>query len=87
VLEFPHMDLTWGYLNFKYIYVLMLTTRTFSNLSPKCKINVCAKFKVDRRRNQTGGRRGRDRMVVGLTTPCAISPYHHISCQFESATI
>jgi hypothetical protein len=45
--------------NFKYIYVLMLTTRTFSNLSPKCKINVCTKFKVDRRRNQTGGRRGR----------------------------
>ena len=23
------------------------------------------------------GRRGRDRMVVGLTTTCAISTYHH----------
>ena len=22
-------------------------------------------------------RRGRDRMVVGFTTTCAISPYHH----------
>jgi hypothetical protein len=25
----------------------------------------------------TGGRRGRDRMVVGITTTCAISAYHH----------
>ena len=24
-----------------------------------------------------GGRRGRDRMVVGFTTNCAISAYHH----------
>jgi hypothetical protein len=24
-----------------------------------------------------GGRRGRDRMVVGLTTTCATSAYHH----------
>jgi hypothetical protein len=24
-----------------------------------------------------GGRRGRDRMVVGFTTTCAISAYHH----------
>jgi hypothetical protein len=24
-----------------------------------------------------GGRHGRDRIVVGFTTPCAISAYHH----------
>jgi hypothetical protein len=31
------------------------------------------------------GRRGRDRMVVGLTTTCAISAnYHHSGCEFES---
>jgi hypothetical protein len=30
--------------------------------------------------------RGRDRMVVGLTTTCAISAYHHESCEFESRT-
>jgi len=24
-----------------------------------------------------GGRRGRDRMVVGFTTTCAINAYHH----------
>jgi hypothetical protein len=24
-----------------------------------------------------GGRRGRDRMVIGFTTSCAISAYHH----------
>ena len=24
-----------------------------------------------------GGRRGRDRMVVGFTTTCAVSAYHH----------
>jgi len=28
-------------------------------------------------------RRGRDRMVVGFTTTCAISAYHHLSCEFE----
>jgi len=30
-----------------------------------------------------GVRRGRDRMVVGFTTTCAISAYHHLSCEFE----
>jgi len=27
--------------------------------------------------NQRGGRRGRDRMVVGFTTTYAIGAYHH----------
>ena len=30
------------------------------------------------------GRRDRDHMVVGFTTTCEISAYHHISCEFES---
>ena len=30
-----------------------------------------------------GRRRGLDRMVVGLTTTCVISAYHHSSCEFE----
>ena len=30
-----------------------------------------------------GGRRGRDRMVVGFTTTCTISDYHLKSCKFE----
>jgi hypothetical protein len=29
------------------------------------------------------GRRGRDRVVVGFTTTCATSAYHHYSCEFE----
>jgi hypothetical protein len=29
------------------------------------------------------GRRGRDRMVVGFKTTCAIGAYHHLSCEFE----
>jgi hypothetical protein len=29
------------------------------------------------------GRRGRDRMVVGFATTCAISAYHRYSCEFE----
>ena len=33
-----------------------------------------------------GGRRGRDRMVVGFTTTYAISAYHHWWCEFESRT-
>jgi hypothetical protein len=28
-------------------------------------------------------RRGRDHMVVGITTTCAISAYHILSCEFE----
>jgi len=30
------------------------------------------------------GRRGHDRMVVGFTTTCTISAYHHYSCEFKS---
>jgi len=29
------------------------------------------------------GLRGRDRMVVGFTTTCAISANHHTRCEFE----
>ena len=32
------------------------------------------------------GRRSRDRMVVGLTTTCAISTYQYWSCEFKSRT-
>ncbi len=32
------------------------------------------------------GLRGRDRMVVGFTTTCAIGAYHHLSCEFEPCT-
>jgi hypothetical protein len=28
-------------------------------------------------------RSGSDRMVVGFTTTCTISAYHHKSCEFE----
>jgi len=34
--------------------------------------------------NQNWDRRGRDRMVVGFITNCAISAYHHLRCEFES---
>jgi len=27
--------------------------------------------------------RGRDRIVVGFTTTCAINSYHHQSCDFQ----
>ena len=29
-------------------------------------------------------RHGRDRMVVGFTSTCAVSAYYHWSCEFES---
>jgi len=35
------------------------------------------KYIVLPNRQNSGGRRGRDRMVVGFTTTCAISSYHH----------
>ena len=39
--------------------------------------------KLIRKPNYFRGPRGRERMVVGLTTTCAISAYHHWSCEFE----
>ena len=34
--------------------------------------------------NSTRGNHGHDRMVVGFTTTCAISTYHHQGCELES---
>ena len=34
--------------------------------------------------NNSRGHHVRDRMVVGFTTTCAISAYHHLSCEFET---
>ena len=34
--------------------------------------------------NVRGGRRGRDRMIVGFTITYAISVYHHRCCELES---
>jgi hypothetical protein len=31
--------------------------------------------------------RGRNRIVVGFTTACAINAYHHQSCEFESRLV
>jgi hypothetical protein len=31
-------------------------------------------------------RRGRDRIVVQFATICAVSAYHHKSCEFESCS-
>jgi hypothetical protein len=33
--------------------------------------------------DQERGRRGRDRMLIGFTTTCAISAHHHESSEFE----
>jgi hypothetical protein len=32
------------------------------------------------------GHHGRDHMIVGFPTTCAISAYHHWSCEFESCS-
>jgi len=44
-------------------------------------MTLLANFKY---RKYIRGRRGRDRMVLGFTTTCATSDYHHKSCEFES---
>ena len=33
------------------------------------------------------GRRGRYHMIVGFTTTCAISAYHHYGCEFEPRSL
>ena len=40
-------------------------------------------FNLIKIRKKTWGRLGRGRMVVGFSTTCAISAYHHYSCEFE----
>ena len=35
---------------------------------------------------QWGGRHGHDHMVVGFTTACTISAYHHQHCEFTSCS-
>jgi len=40
------------------------------------KENICSRW--------SRGRSGRDRMIVWFTTTCAISVYHHLTCEFES---
>jgi len=40
--------------------------------------NVHVDYYIDMRDHH-----GRDHMVVGYTTTCAISAYHHWSCEFE----
>ena len=42
------------------------------------------KSKIHFVQNLLGVRRGHDHMVVGFTTTCAISAYHHKRCEFES---
>jgi hypothetical protein len=37
--------------------------------------------------NSSKGRRGRDRMVVGFPTTCAINVYHHYGCEFEPCSL
>ena len=36
--------------------------------------------------SRCGHGRDRDRLVVGFSTTCVISPYHHKSCEFESCS-
>jgi hypothetical protein len=37
-------------------------------------------------KNKNRGRRGCDCMVVGFTTTCAITAYHHLSCVFKASS-
>ena len=44
-----------------------------------CSFSPCVTLLIDH-----CGRRSRDRMVVGFTTTCASSAYHHYCCDFQS---
>ena len=60
------------------------TTNIGQNLTPENSlINTCIYFILEYI-NTLRGRRGRDLMVVGFTTTCAISAYYHKSCEFET---
>jgi hypothetical protein len=63
---------------------------TFSHTIPNFLNTICGVKHHNPNSNSTpphiqiGGRRGHDRMVVGSTTTCAISSYHHLNREFES---
>ena len=41
---------------------------------------------IKKKKFYSWGYRGRDHMVVGFTTTCAISAYHHLSVEFVSVS-
>jgi len=55
----------------------MLTMYCFSHINVKLTFRNQAVEKVHPITTRGGGHCGRDRMVVGFTTTCAISAYHH----------
>jgi len=57
----------------------------YYNRKDICKV-ILLSGEVDKKNassNKLWSRHGRDHMVVGLTTTCAISAYHHYSCAFK----
>jgi hypothetical protein len=61
---------------------LLIPLLVFSNCSCVCHIHVCLlRFELHVYISGRRGRRGR--IVVGFTTTCAISAYHHESREFE----
>ena len=65
----------WNYDSIFY-YFHILFTAIFINYILYCRSN-----RWPRRRH------GRNRMVAGYTTTCAISVYHHYSCEFKSRSL
>jgi hypothetical protein len=62
---------------------LKVTVNTLS-LTPKCRHHSYIRtFTFTSITISMRGRFGRDRMIVGFTTACAICAYHHYSCEFE----
>ena len=60
-----------------YFYnVCQVMTKLFLINQEKLIVDGRPKSNITLYQNE-GGRRGRDRMVVGFTTNCAISAYHH----------
>ena len=53
-----------------------------SSLAAMCTEYNCM-LKSSSHTNVLGPLRGHVRMVVGFTATCAISAYHHLSCEFE----
>ena len=65
-------------LNFFFVYIYLYTAILYKRTNGFW-VNDTLKFTC--KKLKRGGRRGR--MVVGFTTVCTISAYHHLSCEFE----
>jgi len=61
------------------VYIRLWNTLPL-NITESSSLNILIKNRI---KHFYRSHRGRDHLVVGFTTTCTISAYHHLSCEFK----